>query len=104
MIPARPTLLHSICGSTDCSEQYYCNYGVNEEFEAQFQAAGLRVSAKGRLGETRAVELLGRSFFLATLFQLQLSSRPEAPHPVWLAFLEAAGRFGGDTTRAGPST
>ena len=89
------TLLHSICGSTDSSEQYYCNYGVNEEFEAQFQAAGLRVSARGRLGETRAVELPGRSFFLATLFQPQLSSRPETPHPVWLAFLEAARRFGG---------
>ena len=89
------TLLHSICGATDHSEQYYCNYGVNEEFEAQFQAAGLRVSARGRLGETRAVELPGHSFFLATLFQPQLLSRPETPHPVWLAFLEAALRFGG---------
>jgi CTP synthase (UTP-ammonia lyase) len=87
------TLLHSICGGKGDSEQYYCNYGVNEEYEKQFQAAGLRVSARGILGETRAVELPGHRFFIATLFQPQLSSRPEAPHRFLLAFLRAAMRF-----------
>ena len=87
------TRLHSICGSDDDSEQYYCNYGVNEEYEKQFQAAGLRVSARGIQGETRAVELPGHRFFIATLFQPQLSSRPEAPHRFWLAFLRAAMKF-----------
>ena len=87
------TRLRSICGRVDASEQYYCNYGVNEEYEKQFQAAGLRVSARGILGETRAVELPDHRFFIATLFQPQLSSRPETPHRLWLAFLRAAMRF-----------
>ena len=87
------TRLHSICGSEDDSGQYYCNYGVNEEYEKQFQASGLRVSARGIQGETRAVELTDHRFFIATLFQPQLSSRPEAPHPFWLAFLRAALQF-----------
>ena len=87
------TFLHSICGGKGDSEQYYCNYGVNEDYEKQFQAAGLRVSARGILGETRAVELPGHRFFIATLFQPQLSSRPEAPHRFLLAFLRAAMRF-----------
>ena len=87
------TRLHSICGSEDHSEQYYCNYGVNEEYEKQFEASGLRVSARGMQGETRAVELPDHRFFIATLFQPQLSSRPEAPHPLWLAFLRAALQF-----------
>jgi CTP synthase (UTP-ammonia lyase) len=87
------TLLHSICGGKGDSEQYYCNYGVNDEYEKQFQAAGLRVSARGILGETRAVELPRHRFFIATLFQPQLSSRPEAPHRLLLAFLRAAMRF-----------
>jgi len=87
------TLLNSICGGEDHSEQYYCNYGVNEGYEKQFQAAGLRVSAQGILGETRAVELPGHRFFIATLFQPQLSSRPETPHRFFLAFLRAAMRF-----------
>jgi CTP synthase (UTP-ammonia lyase) len=84
------SLLHEICGSEDDSEQYYCNYGVNEEYERQFVAAGLRVSARGMQGETRAVELPEHRFFIATLFQPQLSSRPENPHPFVLAFLRAA--------------
>jgi CTP synthase (UTP-ammonia lyase) len=87
------TLLRSICGSQDDSEQYFCNYGVNEEYESRFAAAGLRVSARGAQGETRAMELPGHRFFLATLFQPQLSSRPESPHPIWLAFLRAAITF-----------
>lgn len=91
--------LHSICGSEDHSEQYYCNYGVNEEYEKQFQASGLRVSARGIQGETRAVELPNHRFFVATLFQPQLSSRPEAPHPFWLAFLRAAMQFQKERSR-----
>jgi CTP synthase (UTP-ammonia lyase) len=94
------TLLHSILGGEDHSEQYYCNYGVNEEYERQFQSAGLRVSARGMLGETRAVELPQCRFFIATLFQPQLSSRPEAPHTFFLEFLRAAMRFQNTSSRA----
>jgi CTP synthase (UTP-ammonia lyase) len=87
------TRLRTIVGSGDSSEQYFCNYGVNEDYGQQLQRAGLRVCARGARGETRAVELPDRRFFIATLFQPQLSSRPEAPHRIWLAFLRAAMRF-----------
>jgi CTP synthase (UTP-ammonia lyase) len=87
------TILHSICGDEDDSEQYYCNYGVNEECERRFQDAGLIVSARGLLNEPRAVELQDHRFFVATLFQPQLSSRPEAPHALLIIFLRAAMRF-----------
>jgi hypothetical protein len=41
-----------------------CNYGVNKEYEKQFQVGGLRVSARGVQGETRAVGLpVHRRFF-----------------------------------------
>jgi CTP synthase (UTP-ammonia lyase) len=87
------TRLHAIYASDEGAEQYYCNYGVNEEYERQFHVAGLGVSARGGRGEPRALELSDHRFFIATLFQPQLSSRPEAPHPVWIAFLRAAMRF-----------
>ena len=61
------TRLRSICGSVDAAEQYYCNYGVNEGYVKQFQAAGLRVSARGMRGETRAVELPDHRFFIANV-------------------------------------
>jgi CTP synthase (UTP-ammonia lyase) len=87
------TRLHAIYDSGEGAEQYYCNYGVNSDYERQFQDDGLRVSARGSRGEPRAVELPDHRLFVATLFQPQLSSRPEAPHPLWLAFLRAAMRF-----------
>jgi CTP synthase (UTP-ammonia lyase) len=87
------SLLRRICGRQDYSEQYFCNYGVNPEFEQRFVAAGLKVSARGGQGEIRAIELSSHRFFLATLFLPQLSSRPEAPHAIWIAFLREAMRF-----------
>lgn len=87
------TRLHSICGRTDASEQYYCNYGASDLYEHRFEVSGVRFSARGAKGELRAVELPQNRFFLATLFQPQLSSRPESPHPLMLAFLREARRF-----------
>jgi CTP synthase (UTP-ammonia lyase) len=39
------------------------------------------------------VELAGHHFFLATLFQPQLSSSPQKPHPLLTAFVRAAAEF-----------
>jgi CTP synthase (UTP-ammonia lyase) len=83
------TRLYSICG--------------NEDYEKEFLAAGLRVSARGIQGETRAVELPDHHFFIATLFQPQLSSRPGAPHRIWLAFLRSAMQFQKARSRRGTS-
>ena len=46
--------------------------------------------ARGADGEMRAFELPDHPFFVATLFQPQLSSSFDAPHPIVLGFLRAA--------------
>lgn len=83
------TRLHAIVGKTMLAGEYWCNYAVNEAYEPRFTAAGLKVSARGMGGETRAVELEGHPFFVATLFQPQLTSAAHEPHPVIVAFLKA---------------
>jgi CTP synthase (UTP-ammonia lyase) len=88
------TQLYAIYGRQEVCEEFFCNYEVNASFEANFIAAGLRVSGRGERSEARAVELPGNRFFLAMLYQPQLSSTPERPHPVIIAFLEAAAGFG----------
>ena len=88
----RGSLLASIYGGPAAHEEYFCNYEVNPEYEAKLQAAGLRVTARGPRGEIRAVELPGCRFFLATLFQPQLSFTGQHPHPVFNAFLHAGPR------------
>jgi CTP synthase (UTP-ammonia lyase) len=87
------TQFHALYGRQEIHEEYFCNYEVNPAFEASLIAGGLRVSGRGEQNEARAVELPGNRFFLAMLYQPQLASMPERPHPVIAAFLEAAAGF-----------
>lgn len=85
--------LHAIYGREEADEEYFCNYEVNPEYERPLAAAGLNITAWGPNDEVRAAELPSHRFFLATLFQPQLSSTAEKPHPLIVAYLEAANRF-----------
>ncbi|MGH9651223.1 MAG: hypothetical protein ACRD3I_12230 [Terriglobales bacterium] len=88
------TILHRILGSDRTREGFFCNYEVSPLFETRLEAAGLRISARGPQNEIRAVELPGHRFYLATLFQPQLTSEATGePHPVIAAYLEAARAF-----------
>jgi CTP synthase (UTP-ammonia lyase) len=93
------TKLSSILGAGTLMGDYFCNYEVNEEYEARFAAAGLRVSARGRKGEIRAMELEGHRFYVLTLFQPQLASTEGRPHPIVTAFLRACVQFRDETDR-----
>jgi CTP synthase (UTP-ammonia lyase) len=84
------TRLAEFMGGGEHEEGFYCNYGVNEEFRARFEAAGLRISALGPDGEIRGVEREDHPFYLATLFQPQLTSLAiSKPHPLLTAYLRA---------------
>jgi len=93
-IRLRPgSYLHSFYKKDVITEEFFCNYEVNPEFEAALLEAGLSIVARGAKGEIRAVESPAHRFFIATLFQPQLSSRPGKPHPVVLEFLAAAAKW-----------
>ncbi|HMD98206.1 MAG TPA: hypothetical protein VKM93_12870 [Terriglobia bacterium] len=87
------SLLYTIYGREEANEEYFCNYEVNPEYERPLAGAGLNMTAWGPNGEVRAAELPSHRFFLATLFQPQLSTAAEKPHPVIVAYLQAATRF-----------
>lgn len=89
VLPVAGTLLAELCGGAPLQGEYNCNFEVNAAYLARWQAAGLRAAAHDALGALRAFELSERRFFLATLFQPQLASRPDAPHPLVLGFLRA---------------
>ena len=88
------SLLQRIYGRDEVVEEFFCNYEVNPQYQPQLASAGLEVVACAEHGEARAVELAGHRFFVATLFQPQLSSTPEKPHPLITSFLQAAAEFG----------
>lgn len=63
---------------------------MNPAYHGRLESAGLRLTAFGDYGELRAVELPDRPFFIATLYQPQLSSMEDRPHPLIMEFLSTA--------------
>ena len=73
-------------------ERTTCNYGLNPEYGRVAHEGGMVVCATDDTGEVRAIERDDHPFFVATLFQPQLTSAPGEPHPIWLGFVEALQR------------
>lgn len=93
-IRLRPgSLLHSFYNQDIVEEEFFCNFEINPEFEYCAMEAGLPAVARGPAGEVRAIESPAHKFFLATLFQPQLSSTVKKPHPVVVGFVQAAAEF-----------
>ncbi len=94
-IRLRPgSYLQSFYGQEKVAEEFFCNFEVNPEYEWAAIEAGFPVVARGPRGEIRAIESPTHKFFVATLFQPQLSSKPDSPHPLILAFVQAAEDWG----------
>lgn len=85
-------------GTETAGERYYCNFGLNPQVVADLRSAGLVVSGTNTDGEVRIVELSEHPFFVGTLFVPQVSSAAGRPHPLVVAFVAAAWRYG----QAGP--
>ena len=76
------------------TEEFFCNFELNPDFEWCSIEAGFPIAARGPNGEVRAIESPTHRFFIATLFQPQLSSKPDKPHPLVIAFVQAANDWG----------
>ena len=94
-IRLRPgSYLQSYYSQETVTEEFFCNFEVNPDYEWAAMEAGFPVVARGPQGEIRAIESPTHRFYIATLFQPQLSSQPGKPHPLVLAFVQAAADWG----------
>ena len=80
----------ALYGAPTVVEPYFCNYGLNPDYEARLESAGLRVTARDVEGRARAVELDGHPFFLGTLYVFQARDHSHGPHPITRALLACA--------------
>jgi CTP synthase (UTP-ammonia lyase) len=78
------------CRAERSMEAYYCNFGLNPEYQEQLECAGLAITGQDENGEARIVELPSHPFFVGTLFVPQARSGLGNPHPLMLAFCRAA--------------
>ncbi|HEU5181259.1 MAG TPA: hypothetical protein VFW45_10720 [Candidatus Polarisedimenticolia bacterium] len=77
-------------GKDKTTEEYHCNYGLNAAYRERLETGGLKATGFDEAGDVRILELEGHPFFVATLFQPELSAYRGVPHPLVRAFGEAA--------------
>lgn len=82
--------LAEIYGVSTINESYHCNFGLNPKHRALIESSALRTVALDDAGDVRAVELPGHPFFVATLYQPELSALTDQIHPLVRAFAAAA--------------
>ncbi|MGW6928007.1 CTP synthase C-terminal region-related (seleno)protein [Streptomyces sp. NPDC054950] len=83
------SLAQSVIGSERTVERYFCAYGPSRHLDT-LRARGLRFSGHDENGQVRIAELPGHPFFLASLFQPELSGDGSRPHPIVRALARAA--------------
>jgi CTP synthase (UTP-ammonia lyase) len=94
-IRIRPgSYLQTFYSQETIQEEFFCNFELNPDFEWCSIEAGFPIAARGPNGEVRAIESPTHRFFIATLFQPQLSSKANHPHPLVIAFVQAAADWG----------
>ena len=85
--------LAALYGQSENHFGYHCNFGFNPAFESAFEAAGMRVAARGNNREVRAMELNTHPFFIGTLFQPERLALQNNNSPLVDAFVQAATGF-----------
>ena len=76
--------------SPEATEDYYCNFGLNRDYEKTLEDGGLKIAGRDSDGEARIVELPNHPFFVGTLFVPQTRSTESNPHPIIVGFIQAA--------------
>jgi CTP synthase len=84
------TLAHRIYGDA-VNERHRHRYEVNNVYVPQFEARGMRISARTPTENLPEImELPGHRFFVGVQFHPEFTSTPRAGHPLFKAFVEAA--------------
>ncbi|MEV5977641.1 hypothetical protein [Streptomyces sp. NPDC052114] len=91
---APDSLAESVVGARGSVERYHCSYGPSAHLDT-LRAHGLRFTGEDEEGQVRVAELPGHPFFLATLFQPELTDDGARPHPIVRALARAAVRHAG---------
>lgn len=82
--------LAAVYGADEAREEYHCRFGLNPLFVQWLESGPLRIAARDREGDVRAIELHDHPFFVATLFQPERSGSSGQAHPLIEAFVDAA--------------
>ena len=84
-------------------ERHRHRYEFNNAYARAFEKAGMKISGRNPQRDlAEIVELEGHLFFVAVQFHPEFKSRPDRPHPLFRAFVEAAKAYAGEFTPQTP--
>lgn len=79
-----------VYGHTEIWERHRHRFEINPAYLERFAEAGLKVTGRAVDGRVEVLELPDHPFFLGVQYHPEFLSRPEAPHPLYLALVRAA--------------
>ena len=86
------SLAHKIYGTKTFTERHRHRYEFNNDYLEQYQADGMKTSGKNpATGLIEIIELPNHPFFIGVQYHPELKSTVERPHPLFVAFVKAAG-------------
>ena len=84
-------------GLPEIRERHRHRYEFNNNYRQQFETAGMRFSGLSPDGQlVEIAEMIDHPFMLGTQFHPELTSRPNRPHPLFSAFINAAKTYQGE--------
>lgn len=88
------TLAHAAYNRKNVRERHRHRYEFNNEYLEMYQNAGMLMSGTNpETGLVEMIELPEHPYFLAAQFHPEYSSTVEKPHPLFVAFTEAAYKY-----------
>jgi len=89
--PVEPGTTAARIYGSQVNERHRHRYEVNNAYVPQFEARGMRISARTPSENLpEMMELPGHPFFVGVQFHPEFTSTPRAGHPLFMAFVEAA--------------
>ncbi|HEV2166004.1 MAG TPA: CTP synthase, partial [Thermoplasmata archaeon] len=79
-----------IYGRTEVWERHRHRFEINPTYLDRFRAHGLQVTGRSSDGRVEALELPDHPFFIGVQYHPEFLSRPESPHPLYVALVQAA--------------
>lgn len=78
-------------GAFVVNERHRHRYEFNNHYREAFEKAGFVISGASPDGKlVELIELPGHPFFMGCQFHPEFQSKPDAPHPLFKAFIAAA--------------
>jgi CTP synthase len=79
-----------VYGKTEIWERHRHRYEINPKYLEPFRTAGMVVTGRSVDGRVEVFEIPSHPFFLGVQYHPEFLSRPESPHPLYLALVRAA--------------